>query len=356
MSKTRDGVRYIKDDTYEISYYPCPESKRKWERIKAGSLKEARLIRSQRMIEQGAKRAVSDKSSFEEIRNRLELKLKSDNLTYRTIYHNLIPKYDSLIKFLKRENFTNINQLTREAVEKYKQWVVVDCKRTTGWRDELTKLRTIIRKLIDIGLCDKRIYEILLQFKKPPRTKKLYKEISKAQMLKLLNYIKDDRPDYYGVTYIIMRLGWRREQVLSIKRHNIKWLGLRPSEIHIEPQDTKTKEPFVFRDIDAEMANVLKRYLTDHRKTIWLFPNSNNNKHHSNHYTEYIRRVSNKVLGITLSPHDFRHSFCTTRLKEGSTPRDIMAITGHRDEESFKIYTHPTSEGTKKVVERSRLL
>jgi len=359
MSRRYAGVRFIKDDVYEISFYPYPGAKRRQYRIRAGSMKEAHLIRVRHMDQHGHGSSSNAELSFAELKARLELKLKADNVSDRTIYHNLLPKYRSLFETfipLRYPQVTTVNQLSRELIENYKQWIVVECGRTTGWRDELTKIKTIVKKLVDIGCCNKEIYyEVLGGFKRPQRNKKLYKEVSRADMKRLLDHIKQDRPDLYGITYFIMRLGWRRGQVISIKRKNIRWNGLWPVEILIEPGDTKTKEPFILREIDPELANVIKRYAFDRRKTIWLFPNRNNNKHHANHYTEYIRKVSKKVLGITLSPHDFRHSFVTTRLKEGSTPRDIMAITGHKDVESFNIYTHPTSEGTKRVIDNSRI-
>lgn len=359
MSKRYTGIRTIKEDVYEISFYPYPGAKRKQYRIRATSMKEAYLIRAQHMEQYKHTPHSNGDLSFEELKKRLELKLKADNLSNRSIYHNLLPKYRSLFEIflpLQYPHIVSINQLTREIIERYKQWIVVERGRMYGWRDELTKLKTIVKKLVDIGCCKKEIYyDVLGAFKRPPRNKKLYKEISAQDMRKLLKHIEEERPDYYGITYFIMRLGWRRGQVLSIKRRNIRWNGLWPTEILIEPKDTKTKEPFALRDIDTELANVIKRYAFDRRKTIWLFPNKNNSKHHANHYTEYIRKTSDSVLGVTLSPHDFRHSFVTARLKEGNTPRDIMAVTGHKDIDSFNIYTHATSEGTKKVIEESRI-
>lgn len=358
MSKRYPGVRHIKDDIYEINYYPYPSAPRKQYRVKAGSTQEAFLIkaRDSAQLKTGTNIVIS---SFAELGIRLELKLKADNLSPKTI-RNLKSQFKNFFeRFLsgKHSHITSVNQITRVIIEDYKQWVVVEQGRVTGWRDELAKFKVIIKKLVNIGCCNKEIYyDVLSSFKKPPRLKKLYKEITKSQMKVLLDYIKKNRPDYYGITYFLMRLGWRRSQVLSIKRKNIKWQGLRPVEILIEPEDTKTREPFVLRDIDNELANIIKHYALARKKTIWLFPNRNNNIHHKDKYTAYIKRISQKILGITLTPHDFRHSFCTTRLKEGATPRDIMAITGHKDIDSFNIYTHPTSEGTKRVLERSKLL
>lgn len=354
MSK-RSGVRHIKDDIWEYNYYPYPKAKRKWVRIKASSKKEAE---TKKAIAVGGNVVIDDTKSFAEVRVALELKLKADNLSPKT-QSNYLFKWDNFIAFLSKHypNVKSLNQLTREIMERYKQWIVVDKGRVTGWRDELTKIRTITRKLIDIGLCDKRVYDILLLQKKPKAQKKLYKDITMQQLKDLLNYIEPDRPDYYGIALIIMQYGIRRGQAVSVKRENVKTGEFgRPIEFRWDPVDTKTDIPHVLPITDPKLANVIHKYMTDGRKTIWLFPNRNNGKHHANHFTTYISKVSKKVLGIHLSPHDFRHSYITNRRKEGHTDEDIMAITGHTDVDSLAIYTHRTTDGTKRVLDSSKVL
>ena len=44
MSKRYAGVRHIKDNSFEIGYYPYPGARRKQYRVKAKSLKEASFI------------------------------------------------------------------------------------------------------------------------------------------------------------------------------------------------------------------------------------------------------------------------------------------------------------------------
>ena len=358
MAKRYSGVRHIRDNIFEINYYPFPGAPRRQHRIEAASVKEAYLIRASKMSGHDPSDAHQGNISFADLKSRLELKLKADNLSKKTI-KNLMWKFKNFFEVFLPEKYphvTSINQITGPIIESYKQQVVVEWARPTGWRDELTKIKTIFKKLTDIGCCNKDIYyDVLSNFKRPKGNKKLYKEVSKADMKKLLDYIKTDRPGYYGITYFIMRLGWRRTQVISIRRKNIRWKGLQPVEILIEPQDTKTKEPFVLRDIDKELAKVIKQNALRSKRSEWLFPNRKGDRHHPNHYSEYVKKVSYNVLGIGLTPHDFRHSFCTARIKEGAAPRDIMAVTGHKDIESFNIYTHATSEGTKKVLEDSKL-
>ena len=354
MSK-RSGVRHIKDDLWEYSYYPYPKAKRKWGRLTASSKKQAEY---QRAILIGGNVVVDDPGSIADVKKALEIKLQADNLSPQT-QKNYLYVWNNCMNVLSKHypNVASLNQLTKEMMERYKQWVVVDKGRSTGWRDELTKMRTIIRKLIDIGLCDKRIYEVLLLQKKPKKKNKLYKDISRQQMKDILSYIEKDRPDYYGIILIIMQYGMRRGQAVSIKRGNIKTGDFgRPIEFSCEPRDTKTGIPHVLPVVDPKLANVMKKYLMDGKKTTYLFPNRNNNKHHANHFTTYISKTSEEVLGIHLSPHDFRHSFVTNRRKEGHADEDIMAITGHTDVDSLAIYSHRTTDGTKKVLDSSKVL
>ena len=350
------GVRpIIKGQLYEISYYPYPGAERKWDRVNASSESEASKKRGGKMAKASSESDVQS-LPLEELKDRLILKCKTDGNSEKTI-RNILCKFKKFFEeFLPAHysHITNINQISYAMIEAYNTYIVVTLGSKDGWRDELTKLKVIFSKLIKIGCCNKRIYyDVLSEFKRPKANEKLYKEITKAQIDKLLKYIKEKRPDYYGITYLIARLGWRREQVISLKRNNIKLSGLRPIAIMCEPASTKTKAPHILRDIDDNLAKVLRAYLFDRRKTEWLFPNRDNRKHHSNHYGKWITGHSEKVLGIRLTPHDFRHSFCTMRLAEGHSPRDIMAVTGHKDIESFNIYTHATSKGTKRVLEDS---
>ena len=357
MPKKFEGVQeLIKGELYKINYQVG--GVRRFYRINAKSPKEAYVIRLKEM-DKYKPDAKTQALSFGELKNQLVLICQADGNSHKTIYGNLISKFRNFYEvFLPQyyPHITNINQLTSEIIEHYKQFVVVEQGRERGWRDELTKQRTMASKFVKRGYCSKEIYDnAFCGVKKPKRTQKLYREVTRTQMKRLLDYIQRHRPDYYGITYMIMRLGWRRGQVLSIKRRNVRVNGLKPVEIVCEPQDTKTKEPFIFKNIDEELARVIMKYLWDRRKTEWLFPNKDNRKHHANHYSGWIKKVSQQVLGIRVTPHDFRHNFITKRLNEGSTPRDIMAVTGHKDIDSFNIYTHATGVGTKQVLQNSRL-
>ena len=353
------GVTTIKKgEVYQIDYYPYPGAQRKQHRVQAGSEAEASRIRAAEMTKAASEPDVKS-LPFNELKEQLILKCQADENRKKTV-KNLLWIFRTFFEEFLPKNYphiTSINQLSISVVEAYKNYLADTLGREKAWRNELTRLRIIIKKLIRAGCCNKRIYyDVLSGFKKPSRKKRLYKNITPSQIKKLLHYIEKDRPDYYGITYMVARLGWRREQVISLKKDNIETRGLKPIAIQCEPETTKNKEPHVLTVIDDELAKVLIKYkFNGKHKTKWLFPNKIGNKHHSSHYQMYISKVSQDVIGIRLTPHDFRHSFCTRLLGDGHNRRDIMEITGHKDVESFNIYTHPTSDGAKNVLKDSRL-
>ena len=369
MSK-RSGVVYRGIDKngkeiWQLNFYPFPGAKRQYKSVRVSSKREAEIERL-RYIDSfqqaGPRPEGSNDLSFDAVFKRFEIKCQADGNSIKTIKNYRSAYRNFFERFLKSKHPDIINMQAvkikaKFLIEQYKSWVVVECKRENGWREELTKLKAIFSKLNAISLCDDEILNALKTFKKPKRHKRLYKELSQEQRTKLLAYIKTKRPDYYGAAYLIFRWGWRRGQVLTMKTANVKWEGLSIVALYCDPQDTKTKEPFIFRNIDPELANIIKAHymIAKNRNCKWLFPNRNNNKHHSDHFTKYIREAALKVLGIEIKPHDFRHSFITEMKARGYSDSDIIVFTGHKDTKSLDTYSHASSAKVKQMVEDTRL-
>jgi len=357
MSRDIKGVREIKKgEVYEINFQL--DGHRMYRRVRAKSLPKAYDLRVMEKVKYASREPVEN-ITFEAMKHRLEVRCEADGNNIKTM-KNLMSKFKTFYEdFLSTyyPSVRNINQISKIILESYKAYVVVSLKRKYGWRDEITKQRSIASKLIDAGVCEQKTYDnVFKKVPKPKRREKLYKDISSSQKKSLLEYFKKYRPDLYGITYLIMRLGWRREQTMSIKKSNIKLRGLTPIAIKCGPEYTKTKKPHILDEIDNEIAKVIKAYyFCKDNKTDWLFPNKNGKRHHLNHYTSYIGKISEKVLDMRVTPHDFRHDFVTKMKAMGYADRDIMAITGHEDIGSFQIYQHATGIGTKKVLESSRL-
>ena len=138
--------------------------------------------------------------------------------------------------------------------------------------------------------------------KKPPAKQKEYIEITVSDKRKLLTYMKKDKPVFHRITYFLIRLGWRIDETLSMKRDYIKFKGLKPISIKISAEIRKNRKEFTLETIDEDLATVIRESCFNGNKSIWLFPNSRKNRFLPNHYRNYLDKVSQKVIDKRLPP------------------------------------------------------
>ncbi len=359
-SKKFLGVRKIKDGVFEINFQLPNKGPRIFKRIKAASMYEAyqeksRLIQ-QTVISKDEIRAGKRNIAFDALKEQFIRDLKGDNLRKKTISRALNTYNTFFFVFLpdKYPEIQNVNVITTDVFNEYKNFVVNDQGRKKGWRSELGTLKGVFSRLVRLGYCKKEVSEYLSEFKKPFQMQKKYKELTKTDKQKLLAAIKQHRLEYYGVTYMLIRLGWRIEEVLSVKKENVKFRGLNPVLIRLDPEVRKNKKEFVLETIDDDLASVIKQFSFRQKGYIWLFPNSLGNKISSNHFREYLASVSQRTIKKRVTPHDFRHSLITEAGLKNMPIRDVMAITGHTDiNVLIKYYSHSTEEGRTKVLKMS---
>lgn len=356
-----EGIRKLRKGVYEINFR-YGAGRRYQKRHCASSLQEAKSIRRELMGEYiaifkngGIEKADVD---FSRLKEQLVRDLEGDGLRKKTISRCLNAFDTFFAKFLPLHypNVNRLGDLSTTCFYDYKNYIVNDLMRTKGWRSELGTLRGIFSRLVKLGFCKKEINEGLKEIKRPPTNQVEYKEITKEDKVKLLEHIRDNRSAYYGVTYMLIRLGWRIEETLSIKRKNIKMRDGEPVSITLEASIRKNGKSFTLESIDAGLARVIKQYLQNGRQSQWLFMNSRRNKIKADHYRNYLTRISEKVIGKRITLHDFRRSLVTELARAGVPVKDIMAITGHTDMKVLlKYYSFSTEQGRRKVLSMSEV-
>ncbi len=71
----------------------------------------------------------------------------------------------------------------------------------------------------------------------------------------------------------------------------------------------------------------------------------------------YLKEASNKILGMEITPHYFRHRFLTECGKANVPMADVMNISGIKDiKVIIGYYSHITEEGQNKVLAVTELL
>ena len=253
-----------------------------------------------------------------------------------------------------------MNQISLSFLQEYKAYFVNELKHNArgGLRAELIVLKSMLRRLRRLGFCGKEIIKMLSEIKRPTVEKKNYPEISNGKIKELLDFIKNDRPDFYGAIYFMARVGRRVGEVALIERRDVVWNGLRPVKINIRPETTKTKEVAPIERIDNNLAQVIQGAyrLGSRHKTIYLFCNRRGKKCAQGSLQKYLRKASKEIIGVELTPHYFRHRFLTECAKSNLSMVDVMYIAGIKDPEVVKTYyQHVTPSGQDKVLAVTRI-
>ena len=355
------GVRHLGKNYYEINFRLYKKAERIFKRIEAFSMQEAFVKRAEMVAGYMAGKKTADENRpvlvFSSLETELDNDLRADQLVVRGISRYMCTFRLFFYRFLpaKYPGIESLNGLNAAVFNDYKKYFVNELKRT-GWRSELICLKAIIHRFVLNGFCEKRVSEDIALLKRPKTTQKTYVIITKTEKRALLDYVKKDNLYRYGVLYFLMRLGWRIEETLAVKKDNIKWKGLEPISIKLDAQDRKNKRNFELTAIDEDLANVIRQYAFRDKDSPWLFPNSAGSRQKSDRFRTYLARVSRDVIRKRLTPHDFRHSFITEAALSNMPIRDVMAITGHLDiDVILKYYSHSTPEGQSKVMAMSRV-
>jgi len=126
--------------------------------------------------------------------------------------------------------------------------------------------------------------------------------------------------------------------------------GFKPLAIDIRAETTKTKEKAPLSCLDEDLERLIRQSLSNN-KTEWLFPNRLGRKCTPDKVYEYLKKASEQVIGIRITPHYFRHRFITECAKANAPIADVKSISGIKDNEVLlKYYSHSTIEGQKKVL------
>ena len=224
-----------------------------------------------------------------------------------------------------------------------------------NWGTELGHLKAIISRLWRADYCDDRIYKEIRTLPTPKYEIKNKIVLSLDEKKSILDYMRQDNNEYYAITYLLAKLGWRIKETLSLKKKNIRFENEKPVSITIEKEFRKNRKEFFFSSIDQKISDLISEYINKlGNSSEWLFPNSSGNMIRKETYRSYLHNVSSHVLRRKINPHDFRHSLITHLKAMGVPNKDIMHITGHRDEGVLNdYYSHSTEAGRLEALKLS---
>lgn len=364
--KSAEGVRERSIGSYEINFRPFRGAKRVMMHIKASSLREAKIKRSQ-IIAEALKVPAPNKDerhnlTFTEIWPVLERNIIADGLTRKTLLglQKVYVRMFTEFRLAKYPNITTPAQLTLPFFLEYKSYYGVELARPKGLRAETQRFKIIMQRLRKLRYCSEELMRDLKEVKTPERRKKDYPDITPTSIKALFAHIKNDRPDFYGPLYFMLRTGRRVEETTLIERKDIGWDGFNPIKINIRAETTKmnTAAPLNYLDTDLQAHVRIYYQVSNKHKSPYLFLNRQNEKIKMNALTEYFGDLSQRedMLKVRVTCHYLRHRFCTETCKAKLPLVDIQAISGIKDIATLiGNYCHSSPDGQASVLERTRL-
>jgi len=359
------GVKETKAGTYQVNFRLSKGGKRYWETVEATSMQEAHNIRAELIAkkikesetpEEEKLRLTADFSKvWQGISEGLVGLPKKTYLRYQKIFWRMFGDF----RAAKSPYIQNPGQLTLAFFEQYKNYYSNELGRPKGLRGELIWVKAIMKRMYKLGFCSEKIIkDIAEHIKKPKANKKQYPEIANTKINELLAFIKQDKPDYYRPIYFMKRTGRRVEETTLIERRDVVWDGIKPIKINIRAETTKTDEYAPLGKLDSELEIFINQAYKDasKHKAPYLFLTQRGKKFNQRRVSEYLKAVSEKIIGTKITSHYFRHRFWVECGKNNVPIVDAMAISGNKDPQVvIAFYSHSTNDGLAKVLELTRI-
>lgn len=269
---------------------------------------------------------------------------------------NTIKSYE--IELLKYQEFLNLEQIsykkiTKEEARTYLKHLDKMKYKNRSIAKNVSSIRSFYRYLVNKGVLEKNIFASI---KNPKLEKKLPNYVSELDMLKLLDFTKDEhykKTIYTTRDLLIIELlydtGCRVIELANIKLKNIDL-----SEKKIRVLGKGSKERIVF--FGDYTLDTLQEYLKD-RETILGNKNSEYllvSKESGALTTRRIAQIIKKIMEITelknnVTPHTLRHTFATHLLNNDADLRSVQELLGHSSLSTTQIYTHVSNERLRQV-------
>jgi len=326
--------------------------------VKALSPRDAYRKLEERIADFHSKPKADDiKSSLEIAREELRKDVSglSNKKDSRYLYENTFTRVFIDFPTTEKMNISSCLNLPKGYFKKYKYYFFETLKRPDGWRAEVIRVKSMIKRLCGLGYCSE---DDLKQIRgettpdgipiPPPKT-------SEKQLETLLAYIKKDRPDYYKPIKFMHLVGRRPKETCGITKEDITMDSLNPLSIQTKPRSTKIKAilPKIIYLKDPEL-NALIRSALSNNKTKWLFPTANGNKMTANYIWKYLSGVSKKVIGVRITAKGFRKLFLTKSNIDGLNPVSMQMANISSVSIMLKYYVGTNEEAQGKLLAKNR--
>lgn len=266
----------------------------------------------------------------------LSKRYSSENTIKSYCYH--VAKY---VKWYEQTYEMKFQKLIRENVLDYRSYLLnIKKLKPKSINSEFSALKQYNDYLIDIGaqqsmvISDKDLIKTTDNHLSPTKTNR--EEISRIRQKVLMDSGRRD----HAIVTVMAYTGLRVSEVISIELAN---LNLEAKQLFIKGKGDKYRAVY----LNSKVVNAIRNYLEERKSASpYLFVSRN-----SGNDGKLSRGTVNWILKkyTNLSPHQFRHFFCTECKNAGMDLTTIAYLAGHICIQTTMKYEHPSE---KDIIEK----
>ncbi len=282
------------------------------------------------------------KNDIDDYKNYLTFERRMAKNTTNSYIKDLEGYEDFLLNERKK---TNSNDITKQDIESYLEYLNKNDFTTTSLARKLTAIKSFHKYLYATG---KLKSDESLTIERPKLRKSLPNVLTVEEVDKLLD-IKTITPFDYrnkAMLELLYGTGLRITEMLDLKLTDIDF-----ENCIVRCFGKGSKERIV--PIGEYIIDSLKEYLENGRNKLinqkkiedYLFLNNRGSRISRFSFFKILKKLlREKDIKKDVSPHSLRHSFATHMLENGADLRSIQELLGHSDIATTRIYTHITNK------------
>lgn len=273
--------------------------------------------------------------------NKNSLDLIENLLSYmvsRRYSENSIQCYIDVVKtYMRFSNNPNIEDITSNAIERFNLAYILKRGFSDSYQNQVVngiKLFLKVNGSEQLGLS---------LIERPKKAHRLPVVLSLSEVENLLNAVANIK--HRCILSLIYSCGLRSGELIGLK---ISDIDSKRMVIHIK--NAKGRKDRVV-PLSETVLDLLRIYYIDHKPNCFLFNGSENAQYSYSSLRNIFKRAVSKA-GITkpCTLHTLRHSYATHLLESGVNLRYIQELLGHNSPNTTMIYTHVSSEASRKIA------
>lgn len=297
------------------------------------------------------------------------------------VRHNTEANYNFVLNIIKKEDFG------KRRIDKVKQsdakcWLIKLQQDGRGY-SSIHSIRGVVRPAFQMAVDDDLIRKNPFEFQLATvvvNDSVTREAITRKQERAFLEFVVSDKHfcKYYDGIYILFKTGLRISEFVGLtladvdmknRKININHQLQRKRNMEYIIEDTKTSSGTRVIPMTDDVYERFKRIIANRKKpkvelmicgkSGFLYLDKNDMPMVALHWEKYFQHICEKYNSIykvqmpKITPHVFRHTFCSNMAKSGMNPKTLQYIMGHSDiGVTLNTYTHIGFEDAQEELQR----